>query len=371
LRPGQLTQTTFGPLSNPPEVNLGGLGLLDPQGWSSEETLDVEAVHAIAPRARIHYFGALTNLNSTLYLALAQAVDSGAQVVSNSYGSGDDAPMAVDKLLFDSIARQAAARGVTLDFSTGDDGDEVAAEGFRTADFPATSDLVTAVGGTSLKVGRGGRWRGETYWGDQKIPLSHGHWDLGHAEFNGAAGGGVSRSYAEPAWQRGVVPNSLTTDGVPRPGRVEPDLSMVADPTTGFRIGQTMTPSSGGARYVEFRIGGTSLACPLFSGLLALAVELRHGRPLGLVTPTLYHAARTTAGRTRLFHEPDTVTTRGGQSLFANVRPDYADPANTSSKVSVTLRTLGNLGTLHALRGYDDSTGLGTPKAGPLVRRLG
>jgi subtilase family serine protease len=373
LKAGQLVQHTDGDLTNPPEVDPGGLGVSDPQGWAGEETLDVEAVHTVAPHAGIDYFAALTPVGPGLYVALDNAVESGkVQVVSNSYGSSGDADPS-DKSEVDMITNEAAAEGVTIDFSSGDDGDETdpSADGARTADFPATSTGVTAVGGTTLEVNKQGHRAAETYWGVYRDTKSHGKWDLSTKALYGAGGGGVSTSYAEPSWQRGVVPSNLATYGGVPAGRVEPDVSMVADSTTGFLMGQTMTPKSGPAHYSEYRIGGTSLSCPLFSGLVALAAEKNHHKGIGLITPTLYKDSRTAAGREKLFHDPSGVATAHGQSVLANVRPDYTDTTDTHSAVTDSLRTLGNLETLHAYKGYDDSTGLGTPKAKALVAALG
>ena len=60
----------------------------------------------------------------------------------------------------------------------------------------------------------------------------------------------------------------------------------------------------------------------------------------------------------------------GALTTLANVRPDLADPTDTTSAVGYSLRLLGNLGTLHALRGYDDSTGLGAPYAPAFLAAL-
>ena len=136
-----------------------GTGLLDPEGWSGEETLDVEAVHAMAPGAGIYYVGAVSPLNATLLVAEAQAIEDGtAQVVSNSWGSSSDSPDPADKAIFDRLTADAAATGVTVAYSTGDSGDQTATGGTRTADYPATSDMVVAVGGTTLKVLSGNRY---------------------------------------------------------------------------------------------------------------------------------------------------------------------------------------------------------------------
>jgi subtilase family serine protease len=367
LRAGQLTQANPG-LENLPEDPLG-TGFLDPQGWSGEETLDVEAVHAMAPAAGIYYVGAVSPLNATLLVAEAQAIEDGtAQIVSNSWGSSADSPDPADKAIFDRLTADAAATGVTVAYSTGDDGDQTAS-GSRTADFPATSDMVVAVGGTTLKVLRGNRYGGETYWGTKKTPLVNKKWAFGQTTYNGGGGGGVSTSYPEPAWQKRVVPARYTTIGTTTPGRVLPDLSLVADSTTGLLVGQTQTMKDGSTAYSEYRIGGTSLSCPLFAGLMALA-DQNAGKGLGLVTPTLYKLAA--AGRTAtVFRDPTGVTLgRQGLSTLANVRPDYTDTTDPKSQTTYSLRTLGTLLTLHQRKGYDDSTGLGSPIAAAFVRAV-
>jgi subtilase family serine protease len=144
---------------------------------------------------------------------------------------------------------------------------------------------------------------------------------------------------------------------------------MVADSTTGILIGQTQHFADGADRYGQYRIGGTSVSCPLFSGLLALAVSTAHHR-LGLVTPALYEKARPAPGRARLFYDPVAVPRIGGLTTLANVRPDFTATDNPASKVTYSLRLLSNLGTLHVRRGYDDSTGLGVPRASAVVAAL-
>ncbi|HVW80875.1 MAG TPA: S53 family peptidase [Mycobacteriales bacterium] len=380
LAPGQLDQVTLPGMSSLPEVDVV-LPILDGQGWQEEESLDVEAVHGIAPGAKIIYYSALNGFGlnvgpfevglEPLLVALSQAVESDkVQVVSNSWGGASDAPTPGDTLILNTITNEAAAEGITVDFSSGDSGDQVASDGKRLADFPATSPGVTAVGGTTLEVGKHGQRVAETYWGTWKAPLKKGRWDLKGKIFNGGGGGGVSTAYAEPSWQKGIVPDSEATyGGLARPGRVEPDVSMDADSTTGLAIGLTQHYADGTDHYGQFRIGGTSLSCPLFSALVALAVG-KTGHGLGLINPTLYAKASTAAGRKKLFNDPIAVRRAHGESTLANVRPDYTATDNPKSKVNDTLRLLGNLGTLHARRGYDDSTGLGTPKGAALVAAL-
>jgi subtilase family serine protease len=381
LRPGQLVQQTLPGMSSLPQLTPLGVPVLDPQGWQGEQSLDIEAVHGMAPGATIYYYAALSGFGlnvgpyevglEPLLVALAQAVESGAaDLVSNSWGGANDNPTPGDTLVLDAITNQAAATGITINFSSGDSGDEVAASGVRVANFPATSTGVTAVGGTTLEVGKDGRRVRESYWGTQKVAGARGRWDVSKKTFSGAAGGGVSTAYPQPSWQKGIVPaGEATYGGLKTPGRVEPDLSMVADSTTGMLIGYTQHFPDGTDRYGEYRIGGTSLSCPLLTGLLALAVAQGHHR-LGLITPTLYAKSRTAAGRARLFYDPVAIPRKHGRSTLANVRPDYAKDGDVHSGVGYTLRILSNLGTLHARRGFDDSTGLGTPRAPALVAAL-
>jgi subtilase family serine protease len=377
----QLTQETLPGLSSLPEVTVLGLPVSDPQGWAGEESLDVEAVHGMAPAAKIYYYAALSGFGlnvgpfevglEPLIVALAQAVEGGkVDIVSNSWGGANDDPTPGDDLVLDAITNEAAAEGVTIDFSSGDSGDEVATDGARAADFPATSPGVTAVGGTTLEVGKNGQRVSESYWGTQRVPFAHGKWEFKQKVYSAGGGGGVSTAWAEPSWQQGVVPSSEATyGGLKRAGRVEPDVSMVADSTTGILIGQTQHFADGANRYAQYRIGGTSVSCPLFSGLLALAVSEGHHR-LGLVTPTLYAKSSTPAGIARLFYDPVAIPRKHGMSTLANVRPDYTVTDNPKSSVTYSLRILSNLSTLHARRGYDDSTGLGAPKAPALVAAL-
>ncbi len=382
LRPGQLTQHTFPGESSLPELSLLGVPILDGQGWAGEETLDIEAVHGMAPDASIAYYSAVANLPyeevagigvgvDNLLLALAQAVESGkVDLVSNSWGDDSEDTVLGDVQVLNAITNEAAAEGVTIAFSSGDDGDELALTGHRVADFPTTSPGVVTVGGTTLQIGRTGARVSESYWGTQKIPFTKGKWDYQHKVYMYGGGGGDSTIFREPAWQYGIVPaDEATYGGLMQPGRVEPDVSMVADPTTGIALGLTQSFADGATRYGEYRIGGTSLASPLFTGLLALADAEAHHR-LGLVTPTMYADSRTAAQRQRLFYDPVPVAKRGALTRLADVRPDYTTGDNPKSAVIYTLRTIGVLGTLQALPGYDDSTGLGTPNAPALVAAL-
>jgi len=110
------------------------------QGWYGEETLDLEAVHSMAPAATIDYYGAVDSSSKSLLDALSAAVDDDfAGAVTNSYGSlGEGDTLSAIRAQED-VAKQAIAEGIGLYFSSGDNGDEHTAIGLsgRRADRPS------------------------------------------------------------------------------------------------------------------------------------------------------------------------------------------------------------------------------------------
>ncbi|HET7036071.1 MAG TPA: S53 family peptidase [Thermomicrobiaceae bacterium] len=333
----------------------------DPQGWYGEETLDVEAVHSMAPGANIVYVGAPNNF-SDLDAALNHVVDRDlAQIVTNSYGFPTELlPPGYVKPYNDTLI-QAAIQGIGVYFSSGDDGDEVANIGFRSVDWPAASPWVTAVGGTSLAVGASNNYLFETGWGTDTTTLSStcNCWKPNPpGTFLYGSGGGTSRIFAQPWYQVGVVPSAIANYFGPA-GRAVPDVAMVGDPNTGMLVGQTQTFSDG-TYYDTYRIGGTSLASPLFAGVMALA-DQKAGHAHGFANPALYSAAGTAA-----YH--DVVNP---PAKVAVVRVDYVNSENADNGLRTSLRTMNQTGTLHTRPGYDDVTGVGTPNGSKFLAALG
>ena len=81
-----------------------------------------------------------------------------------------------------------------------------------------------------------------------------------------------------------MVPTSLSESALPpTPMRVEPDISMEADPATGMLVGETQTFPNG-VFYDQYRIGGTSVASPLLAGVIARADQTA-GHALGFLNP--------------------------------------------------------------------------------------
>jgi len=347
-----LKSNQFSELIFPTNAALEPPDQCDAAGWYGEQTLDVEAVHAMAPSAKILYVGASDCNDSSLDKALNAVVDGQlAQIVSNSYGNaGEDiAPSEVKS--FHKILVNAALQGIGVYFSSGDSGDEKADIGKVSADYPASDSLVTAVGGTSLGVASDGHTALETGWETAKSILNGSKYQpKAPGAFLYGSGGGTSRLYAEPSYQQGVVSDTLARKnqvGNNR-GRVVPDISMDGDPNTGMLVGQTQTFPDG-VYYDQYRIGGTSLSCPLFAGLMALA-DSQAGSPHGFINPALYGLAGSSA-------VIDVQHVNG-----AVARVDFLNAVDAADGTTTSIRTfdLQSLA-IKTTAGYDNVTGLGTP----------
>jgi len=312
----------------------------------------------MAPGADLVYLGAPNNYRD-LDAIMNKVVDRHlADIVTNSYGYGGEAlPWGTIKPQLDTQI-QAAAEGISLFFSSGDYGDETGGSGNAaqaTPDWPASSPWVTAVGGTSLGVAADNSRLFEVGWETTRSTLtgdSPAAW--GSRTYLYGSGGGTSRLFAQPAYQAGVVPDSIATANNTRSQkmRVVPDVSALGDPTTGMLVGQTQTFPDGHAAYSEYRIGGTSLSSPLFAGAMALAVQ-KAGHPFGLANPALY-AAR---GASYDITKADLSAYPGA------VRVDYANYVDASDGYLYSARWFDDDSslTIHVRPQYDDVTGVGSP----------
>ena len=300
-------------------------------GWYGEQTLDVEAVHGMAPGANVLYYGAASCFDDDLLAQLAQIVhDNKASIVTNSWGDADvlhrrerqprpERSTATTIAAYESVFKQGAVQGIGFMFSSGDDGDELANTGYAAAGL---SDRATR-GSPRSAAPRSRSTTAttapfETGWGTEKYGLSSdgSSWNL-TVPFLYGAGGGISTIFPEPWYQRGIVAPRAT-------GRAVPDVGMDADPTTGMLVGETQNfslPSRfgpAGVHYGEYRIGGTSLASPLFAGAQAVAQANEGGRRIGFANPLIYSLARVPGE----FYD---VTPQGDPG---NVRADYANGQN-------------------------------------------
>jgi subtilase family serine protease len=372
FRKGQFTQVLPSSFQYGYDDTVNG-DLCGEQGWYGEETLDVEAVHAVAPGAKVTYVASPSCDNGDFLDTLNKVIDGHlADIVTNSWGGTDESNGSPElDQAYEQAFYQAASTGIGFYFSSGDSGDGSSAgdptanppvpPNGPTAQAPANSPLVTAVGGTSLAVGKKRQRLFETGWSTARSALTNGAWTPAPpGTYQYGAGGGTSRVFAQPKYQRGVVPNSLSQRYSSKKARVVPDVSAIGDPNTGFLVGETQTFPDKTVKYSEYRIGGTSLASPVFAGIMALADQAA-GHPHGFANPALYKLYNTTS-----VYDPKPVKGLGV------VRVDYANAVDASGGLLTSLRSIDvTKGTiLRARKGYDDITGIGTPNGASFIRRL-
>jgi subtilase family serine protease len=357
-------------------------------GWLTEQAIDIQSVHGMAGNAGIRYVGAKSCLSNDLFKADQYAVDNHiASVVSNSFyvPSGDVLDDSADQNANNNLFLLAGATGIGMQFSSGDDGDNFDLTGISAPGFPDSSPYATSVGGTTTKINAKGQRVGDLGWATGRafkctanavniLPgctkKTLGTW--GPALEDGMSGGYTSYRYAQPYYQKGIVPKGLSERNAPifgpHPMRVTPDISLDADPGTGFLIGLTQQFKSG-AHYSQTRYGGTSLASPLLAGLVA-DIDQTSGQATGFLNPTIYKLDRTRPGAIfDVLSEP---------TLQANYRRDFASAIVPGVKgyfeqvrelyfpgPEVYCDGTGNCAqrpnTLKAFKGYDSLTGLGAP----------
>jgi subtilase family serine protease len=209
------------------KVNQSGVAGSYPRGdvnWGQEIDLDLDMVSASCPSCRILLVEAKSASMSDLGAAVNTAVALGANVVSNSYGGNKTSNETSQEASFFDHP------GVAITASSGDSG--------YGAQFPASSRYVTAVGGTHLVKGGGGRGWSESAWS--------------------GAGSGCSAYITKPSWQ--------ADSGCAR--RTVADVSAVADPNTGVAVYDSYGRHNSTGWMV---FGGTSVASPLVAGVFGVA----------------------------------------------------------------------------------------------------
>ncbi len=218
---------------------------------SLETALDVETIVSNAPGTALYVYE-FPNFNSDQYITDAYnkvVSDNFVDTANSSFGGCETQQTGAAKA-WDKIALQGASKGITFHASTGDSG---SAGGCASA--PASGSHFAAIGGTSLAVSNTGTWSSEVGWS--------------------GSGGGVSKIFTLPAWQKSVK-NIIAT------GRNLPDVSFDANPNTGaaFYYGGTWNTAYN-------PLGGTSLSSPLFGAALT-EVDQYTGKRAGLEAKTLF-----------------------------------------------------------------------------------
>jgi subtilase family serine protease len=350
---GTLTQVV-----SPGTYNVKDNPAQGPSGWYSEETLDVESVHGMAPNAHVVYVSSPNNYQD-IDAAMNHVVDQHlGQIVSNSYGFlGENLPPGYIKPLEDTLI-QAAAEGIGVYFSSGDFGDESSIIGYASADWPASSPWVTAVGGTSLGVSSTNTRVIETGWGVSSYNCNTSTLVCTRAGWTSGAGGGVSCLFSRPDYQSALtITAGPTTQCNGFAGRAVPDIAALADAQTGYLVGQTQTfPKTCNpavTKYDEYRLGGTSLACPIIAGIMALS-DQKAGSAHGFANPFFY----ANPGK---FTDILSVKTAVARRNFNNSVDDcngIADRLRTFDDYSGSLSQSTGVG-------WDNVTGLGVPNGIP------
>ena len=307
----------------------------DQVGWAFETTLDVEWAHAMAPGANIVLLTSPVSETEGVqgmpeFLLLEQyALDHHlGKIISQSWGATENTLLTpAGQQVFEDFERfyqDAAQQNVTILASAGDVGSGNADINgtiypFPTVIFPASSPLVTAVGGTSLYADTSGKYQSETVWNNSITP-------------GGAGGGGVSQQFREPLYQK-LLLNSVQQ--TLQNHRGIPDIAYNADPNTAILVYAGFVPGAVGYYF----IGGTSEGSPQWAGIIADANQLA-GHPLGFLNLKLYSLVAL-VGQSQFFHD---ITV--GNNGFNGV-PGYT-----------------------ATTGWDLASGWGTPNLGKLVREM-
>jgi subtilase family serine protease len=311
----------FNPQKNPNQV-----------GWAFETSLDVEWAHALAPDAKIVLLTSpvdetegVQGLPQFLFLEQYALDHHLGKIISQSWGATEDTLFTPDgsRVIqsFEQLYQRARDEHVTVLASSGDTGSTGSMINnklypFPVVGFPASSPLVTAVGGTSLFASTSGNYQKEIVW-DNNL---------------GASGGGVSKIFQEPDYQQNNLPTS--DQNLLNGHRGMPDIAYNADPHTGILIYASFISPAG-----YYLIGGTSAGSPQWAGIIADANQLA-GHPLGFLNPAIYSIGNS-SDYSGSFHD---ITF--GSNAFAGVQGFNATP------------------------GWDLSTGWGSPNVATFVTQL-
>lgn len=236
----------------------GGSGALG--DGQVEVELDIEVLHAIAPKANVTVFEG-PNSDAGEVDTYQAIVDSGIPTTSISWGAAESARTTSNINAVDAVFKAGAAQGLGFYAASGDDGSDDAGDGGTSVDYPASDPYVTGVGGTKLTVTSANAFSKEVAWS--------------------GGGGGKSSVFKIPSWQTAVQKSA--GGGF----RQVPDVSAHANPSPGVSIYSQGSWSS---------VGGTSAAAPEWAAFAALYNQqaAAAGKAnLGFANPALYSASGT------------------------------------------------------------------------------
>jgi subtilase family serine protease len=334
-----------------------------------EVDADIEQELSIAPDAHLYVYNAPNDYTGQTELDEYTTVAQQDQVasISSSWGECENDAGAVYAQAENTVFEQMAMQGQSVFSSSGDTGAFgcIRSDGTTVVNVndPASQPWVTSVGGTSLEIDNPGtdthpRYPAgfETVWNDENLCSNQtaaadndNQGGLFWCADSGAGGGGASQFWSEPFYQQGAIHDSTGA-------REVPDVSADADeftPYAEYCTGSTSTPYSTCAQIGDgggwFGIGGTSLSSPLWGALIADR-DAYQGYRTGNINPLVYLWQRT--GLERWY--------------FNDVAAPRASAQRTATrKEGVTLAT--NNGVFSTGYGYDQATGIGTPKFAAII----
>jgi subtilase family serine protease len=329
---------------------------------SGETTLDVQQSGGLAPQAKIIVYEAPNTDSGFIDLFYKAASDNKVDSLSVSWGLAEVFLDEDTTTAYHQAILEAAAQGIPVIASSGDSGAFDVNRNYFTpyysplnsVDHPASDPYVTAAGGTTQAVTITRKYGTvvvpqERPWAwDYLEPYyvtNYGQFYYDYNLFPVGGGGGVSINFAAPYYQKGLAGRQNTPSGfnnlyfypgypnlsgailefsIPAgyPGRNVPDVSLNADPFTGYLT------CEGGLFYAGN--GGTSFVAPQLNGIAALLTQAA-GHRVGFLNPQLYQAyQRYGYGPKSPFHA---ITT--GDNEFWKAAPNY-NPASGLGTLDVT-----------------------------------
>lgn len=344
------------------------------QGNEAESDLDLEYAGAVAPGAAINFVYVGNNSNDSVFDALQYVVDNrSASIINISYGACETEISSSDFFALENVMEQAASQGQSVIAAAGDTGStacygnkgaSLAQQEVLSVNYPASSDYVTALGGTEFPsadvapsnttywqsasgsdlIGSALSYIPEQVWNDDSATVAA---QYGAQYALSAGGGGVSILAQRPAWQTGVT--GIASGSF----RLVPDISLdssaqnagylyCTSDTSAWSAGQKASCNSGfrDSSSQDLTVaGGTSFAAPIFSAMLAMIAQKANASQ-GVASAQLYRLAANGTTYASAFHD----ITKGTNACTAGL--SYCSSAGAASYAAAT--------------GYDEASGLGS-----------
>lgn len=388
----------FGLPVNDPVVVLNGA---DP-GFNSEEgeaDLDTQWAGAVAPKATIHYIlseGTLTS--DPIFLGAEYVVDNNSDdIMSLSFGFCEPGLGATTNSFLNALWQQAAAQGITVTVSAGDNG-SAGCDDFTTQTKAVADLAVNGIASTPFNIAVGGTdfddvGNQSAFWNQNPAPpapptandpvtrlsvlgyIPEMTWNdscaatatptnlttCTTADNIVAGSGGPSSVYPRPAFQNGIIgiiPDGIVSTDAPN-HRYLPDVSLFAsdgpDSLSFYPFCQAdasanpATSCASSGTFTFFGAGGTSASSPAFAGIMALIgqSEANQGRSRrqGNANFVLYKIAQTAANScnssTQPLNPPATCifynVTKGNNSVPCLAGAPHCSSLSGANGVEVTV----------------------------------